>query len=176
MLLAPKLPATVNLMRLSYHQRRAMRATRLGRHCSPPTSRRGFDMRGALIGPGWRVMVNSYPSPGLGYLSAIAEREGHEAAVLDIGLRPASRLRPALALRHPPVDFLVNGESKRAFRDCACPNLWYHTQVSSDGRIAMCGRGFNPAYNSATRANRTATKTGARPRRPATLFDRVNAA
>lgn len=47
-------------------------------------------MRVALVGPKWHEMVNSYPSLGLGYLAAIAEQEGHEAAVFDMGLRPAS--------------------------------------------------------------------------------------
>ncbi len=45
-------------------------------------------MRVALVGPKWHQMVNSYPSLGLGYLAAIAEQEGHEAAVFDMGLRP----------------------------------------------------------------------------------------
>jgi MoaA/NifB/PqqE/SkfB family radical SAM enzyme len=29
----------------------------------------------------------------------------------------------------------------------ACPNLWYHTHVYWDGRIAMCDRDFNLAYD-----------------------------
>lgn len=45
-------------------------------------------MRVALIGPKWHALVNSYPSLGLGYLAAIAEQEGHETAVFDMGLRP----------------------------------------------------------------------------------------
>lgn len=45
-------------------------------------------MKVALIGPKWHEMVNSYPSLGLAYLAAIAEREGHEVAVFDMGLRP----------------------------------------------------------------------------------------
>ena len=51
-------------------------------------------MRVALVGPKWHEMVNSYPSLGLGYLAAIAEQEGHEAAVFDMGLRPKHRLSP----------------------------------------------------------------------------------
>jgi anaerobic magnesium-protoporphyrin IX monomethyl ester cyclase len=46
-------------------------------------------MRVALIGPKWHEMVNSYPSLGLAYLAAIAEQEGHTAAVFDTGLRPS---------------------------------------------------------------------------------------
>jgi radical SAM superfamily enzyme YgiQ (UPF0313 family) len=42
-------------------------------------------------------MVNSYPSLGLGYLAAIAEQEGHEAAVFDMGLRPAKPLEQEVA-------------------------------------------------------------------------------
>jgi anaerobic magnesium-protoporphyrin IX monomethyl ester cyclase len=45
-------------------------------------------MRVALVGPKWHEMVNSYPSLGLGYLAAIAEQEGHKAAIFDMGLRP----------------------------------------------------------------------------------------
>ncbi len=45
-------------------------------------------MRVALVGPKWHEMVNSYPSLGLGYLAAIAEQEGHDAAVFDMGIRP----------------------------------------------------------------------------------------
>jgi anaerobic magnesium-protoporphyrin IX monomethyl ester cyclase len=45
-------------------------------------------MRVALVGPKWHEMVNSYPSLGLAYLAAIAEQEGHTAAVFDMGLRP----------------------------------------------------------------------------------------
>jgi MoaA/NifB/PqqE/SkfB family radical SAM enzyme len=29
----------------------------------------------------------------------------------------------------------------------ACPNLWYHTHIYWDGRIAMCDRDFNLAYD-----------------------------
>ena len=45
-------------------------------------------MKVALIGPKWHEMINSYPSLGLGYLAAIAEQEGHAAAIFDMGLRP----------------------------------------------------------------------------------------
>lgn len=45
-------------------------------------------MKVAFVGPKWHEMVNSYPSLGLGYLAAIAEQEGHEAAIFDMGLRP----------------------------------------------------------------------------------------
>ncbi len=45
-------------------------------------------MKVALVGPKWHEMVNSYPSLGLAYLAAIAEQEGHEAAIFDMGLRP----------------------------------------------------------------------------------------
>ncbi len=49
-------------------------------------------MRVALIGPKWHEMVNSYPSLGLAYLAAIAEQEGHQTAVFDMGLRPKKPL------------------------------------------------------------------------------------
>ncbi len=45
-------------------------------------------MRIAFIGPKWNQLVNSYPSLGLGYLAAVAEQEGHECAIFDMGLRP----------------------------------------------------------------------------------------
>ena len=54
-------------------------------------------MRVALIGPKWNEMVNSYPSLGLAYLAAIAEQEGHEAAVFDMGLHPNKPLADEVA-------------------------------------------------------------------------------
>jgi len=54
-------------------------------------------MRVALIGPRWHEMVNSYPSLGLAYLAAIAEQEGHEAAIFDMGLRPKKPLAQEIA-------------------------------------------------------------------------------
>ena len=54
-------------------------------------------MKVALIGPQWHEMVNSYPSLGLGYLAAIAEQEGHEAAIFDMGLRPTQPIGEAVA-------------------------------------------------------------------------------
>ena len=54
-------------------------------------------MQVALVGPKWHEMVNSYPSLGLGYLAAIAEQEGHEAAVFDMGLRPKKPLAQDVA-------------------------------------------------------------------------------
>jgi anaerobic magnesium-protoporphyrin IX monomethyl ester cyclase len=54
-------------------------------------------VRVALIGPKWHELVNSYPPLGLGYLAAIAEQEGHEAAVFDMGLRPNKPLAAEVA-------------------------------------------------------------------------------
>ena len=54
-------------------------------------------MKVALIGPKWHEMVNSYPSLGLAYLAAIAEQDGHEAAVFDMGLRPNKPLAQEVA-------------------------------------------------------------------------------
>ncbi|OIO94292.1 MAG: hypothetical protein AUK03_06955 [Anaerolineae bacterium CG2_30_64_16] len=54
-------------------------------------------MRVALIGPKWHEMVNSYPSLGLAYLAAIAEQEGHEVAIFDMGLRPKKPLADEVA-------------------------------------------------------------------------------
>lgn len=49
-------------------------------------------MKISLVGPKWNEMVNSYPSLGLGYLAAVAERAGHQVAVHDFGLRPHTTL------------------------------------------------------------------------------------
>jgi len=49
-------------------------------------------MRVALVGPKWHAMVNSYPSLGLAYLAAVAEQDGHEVAIFDMGLRPEKPL------------------------------------------------------------------------------------
>ena len=54
-------------------------------------------MRVALVGPKWHELVSSYPSLGLGYLAAIAEQEGHEAAIFDMGLRPNKPLAEEVA-------------------------------------------------------------------------------
>lgn len=45
-------------------------------------------MKISLIGPKWNELVNSYPPLGLGYLAAVAEQEGHEVRIHDMGLRP----------------------------------------------------------------------------------------
>ncbi len=45
-------------------------------------------MKVALVGPKWHAKVNTYPSLGLAYLAAIAEQEGHQVAIFDMGLRP----------------------------------------------------------------------------------------
>lgn len=47
-------------------------------------------MRISLIGPKWNELVNSYPPLGLGYLAAVAEQEGHEVRIHDMGLRPTT--------------------------------------------------------------------------------------
>ncbi len=49
-------------------------------------------MKVALIGPKWNELVNAYPSLGLGYLAAVAERAGHEAQIFDFGLQPCRPL------------------------------------------------------------------------------------
>jgi MoaA/NifB/PqqE/SkfB family radical SAM enzyme len=41
----------------------------------------------------------------------------------------------------------LSTESKPTQERFACPNLWYHTHVYWDGRIAMCDRDFNLAYD-----------------------------
>ena len=45
-------------------------------------------MKIAFIGPKWNAMVNAYPSLGLAYLAAVAEKSGHAARIFDFGLRP----------------------------------------------------------------------------------------
>jgi MoaA/NifB/PqqE/SkfB family radical SAM enzyme len=42
---------------------------------------------------------------------------------------------------------LLSTEDKPKQERYACPNLWYHTHVYWDGRIAMCDRDFNLAYD-----------------------------
>jgi len=54
-------------------------------------------MKIAFISPKWHEMVNSYPSLGLGYIAAIAEQEGHEAAIFDMGLHPDKPLADEVA-------------------------------------------------------------------------------
>ena len=54
-------------------------------------------MKVALIGPKWHEMVNSYPSLGLAYLAAIAEVDGHEAAIFDMGIDPEKTLADEVA-------------------------------------------------------------------------------
>ncbi len=49
-------------------------------------------MRVSLVGPKWNEMTNSYPSLGLAYLAAVAERAGHEVTVHDFGLYPCTTL------------------------------------------------------------------------------------
>ena len=41
----------------------------------------------------------------------------------------------------------LSTEDKPTQQRYACPNLWYHTHVYWDGRIAMCDRDFNLAYD-----------------------------
>jgi MoaA/NifB/PqqE/SkfB family radical SAM enzyme len=41
----------------------------------------------------------------------------------------------------------LSTEEKPTQTRYACPNLWYHTHVYWDGRIAMCDRDFNLAYD-----------------------------
>jgi MoaA/NifB/PqqE/SkfB family radical SAM enzyme len=41
----------------------------------------------------------------------------------------------------------LSTEDKPKQERYACPNLWYHTHVYWDGRIAMCDRDFNLAYD-----------------------------
>jgi radical SAM superfamily enzyme YgiQ (UPF0313 family) len=80
-------------------------------------------MRVALIGPKWHEMVNSYPSLGLGYLAAIAEQEGHEAAIFDMGLRPnkllADEVREIIAWRPDVVAFTSMTTSYQSVEDSA---------------------------------------------------------
>jgi len=59
-------------------------------------------MKIAFIGPKWNAMVNAYPSLGLAYLAAVAERDGHEARIFDFGLRPQ---RPMADEVQDVVDF-----------------------------------------------------------------------
>ena len=49
-------------------------------------------MRIALVAPEWSRMVNSYPPLGLGYLAAVMEADGHEVAIIDLGLDPNAPL------------------------------------------------------------------------------------
>jgi radical SAM superfamily enzyme YgiQ (UPF0313 family) len=49
-------------------------------------------MRIAFVSPKWNEMVNSYPPLGLGYLAAVMEAEGHQAAIFDLGLEPNTPL------------------------------------------------------------------------------------
>jgi radical SAM superfamily enzyme YgiQ (UPF0313 family) len=80
-------------------------------------------MRIALIGPQWHAMVNSYPSLGLGYLAAIAEQEGHEAAIFDMGLRPnkplADEVAEIVAWRPDVVAFTAMTTSYQSVEDAA---------------------------------------------------------
>ncbi len=41
----------------------------------------------------------------------------------------------------------LSTEAKPTAARYACPNLWYHTHIYWDGRIAMCDRDFNLAYD-----------------------------
>ena len=41
----------------------------------------------------------------------------------------------------------LSTEDKPTQQRYACPNLWYHTHIYWDGRIAMCDRDFNLAYD-----------------------------
>jgi len=49
-------------------------------------------MKISLVGPKWNKMVNSYPSLGLGYLAAVAEQDGHEVRIHDMGLDPQKQI------------------------------------------------------------------------------------
>ncbi len=80
-------------------------------------------MRVALIGPKWHQMVNSYPSLGLGYLAAIAEQEGHEVAIFDMGLRPKTpvedEVKEIVAWRPDVVAFTSMTTSYKSVEDAA---------------------------------------------------------
>jgi len=54
-------------------------------------------MRIAFVSPKWNEMVNSYPPLGLGYLAAVMEAEGHQAAIFDLGLEPKTPLEDDVA-------------------------------------------------------------------------------
>ncbi|MCX6028255.1 MAG: radical SAM protein [Chloroflexi bacterium] len=45
------------------------------------------------------------------------------------------------------INALRADDGKPQMQRYACPNLWYHTHVYWDGRIAMCDRDFNLAYD-----------------------------
>jgi anaerobic magnesium-protoporphyrin IX monomethyl ester cyclase len=80
-------------------------------------------MRVALVGPKWHELVNSYPSLGLGYLAAIAEQDGHEAAVFDMGLRPdkplAAEVADVIAWKPDVVAFTAMTTSYQSVEDSA---------------------------------------------------------
>jgi len=54
-------------------------------------------MKVSLLSPKWNKMVNSYPSLGLGYLAAVAEQEGHEVRIHDMGLDPKKSVEEEVA-------------------------------------------------------------------------------
>jgi len=45
------------------------------------------------------------------------------------------------------ISGLQSEEQKLPAKRYACPNLWYHTHIYWDGRIAMCDRDFNLAFD-----------------------------
>ncbi len=45
------------------------------------------------------------------------------------------------------INSLEAGEDPVPVKRYACPNLWYHTHIYWDGRLAMCDRDFNLAYD-----------------------------
>ncbi len=45
------------------------------------------------------------------------------------------------------INKLEPGEDPIPVKRYACPNLWYHTHIYWDGRIAMCDRDFNLRYD-----------------------------
>ena len=78
-------------------------------------------MKVALVGPKWHAKVNSYPSLGLAYLAAIAEQEGHAAAVFDMGLRPqkpiADEIREIVAWQPDVIAFTSMTTSYRSVEE-----------------------------------------------------------
>ncbi len=78
-------------------------------------------MKVALVGPKWHAKVNSYPSLGLAYLAAIAEQEGHVAAVFDMGLHPqkpiADEVRDIVAWQPDVIAFTSMTTSYRSVEE-----------------------------------------------------------
>jgi MoaA/NifB/PqqE/SkfB family radical SAM enzyme len=45
------------------------------------------------------------------------------------------------------INALRSEDAQTPVKRYACPNLWYHTHIYWDGRIAMCDRDFNLSYD-----------------------------